>query len=65
MRFPPDAARLPDPVLLAVEERLLWRVYDCDLLDGIATGILLFRSFSRWLSLEFTVRLQFLCVLQN
>jgi hypothetical protein len=38
----PEAARLPDPVLLAVEERLLWRVYDWDLLDGTATGIFRF-----------------------
>ena len=42
----PEAARLPDPVLLAVEERLLCRVYDCDLLDGMATGISAFFVFA-------------------
>jgi hypothetical protein len=42
-------------VLLAVDERLLWRVYDCDLLEeGIATGILKIYFFPfLWFNADF------------
>jgi len=39
IKLAPDAA---DPMLLAADELLVWRLYDWDLEEGVATGIFVF-----------------------
>ena len=60
----PDAARLPEPVLLAVDERLLCRVYDWDLLEGMAIGMLMMMK-SFWLCWLLTFTRRFVAALKR